>query len=308
MRKLLKRGRCLDVSSAWLSSMFRRRSDIPSSMQMDLTYEVYRTSTCTQRQAHRLTQMEALLLKNEHNWPLECTLAVMHNTTKKTVNCLCIGLDDSETENAIKSIDTQLRHTPNAVANELSIPAVLMDLCVTLMSEDTLYKYQKLLWDVQSSTGLHGGRAWDISQMPNDANLDKAIIQLTALSDSCARATSRVQTLKRMLIPIEEVLSEQIKSDPRNAEEIRHIVSLVDQSIAGSKQFLEWYQASIQSQVQTVSGVEEILERLRLLSSHRYTPLRTRRTAGRTSIWPRALPKLRYEQLKTACTCGLSVS
>ncbi|KAF2102984.1 hypothetical protein NA57DRAFT_71965 [Rhizodiscina lignyota] len=198
------------------------------------------------------SQTRTLLLKNEPNWPFQFALAVVHNTANRTIHCICIGLGEDETENTIKTMDSALQRNLHVVANELFVPVTLMDICLILMSEKTLYSYQNLLWEIQSSTGLHGGRAWDISQNPKNESLDDAIIQLTALSDSCTRANSRVQTLKRMLVPIEEILSEQMKRDVENAEEIRHAVSLLDQAIAGSKQHLEWFQASIQSQVQTI--------------------------------------------------------
>ena len=189
----------------------------------------------------------ALVLKSETNWPWQFVLAVKHNVSAQTINCLCSGLHAKEMDSLIE----YLRACASLASNELLVPVSLLSLTCQELSQ-AVDKMQEDLWHIQRDTGLHGAC---INHDPRDLsvlNLNNIIRQLTALSDHCTRSISRTETLKRLLIPLEAILQRQERRNSDGCRIIRDHLQLIEQTISGSQHYVNWYLSSANGQVQTV--------------------------------------------------------
>lgn len=189
----------------------------------------------------------ALVLKSEINWPWEFALAVMHDVSARTINCLCVGLHDHEMLALIKS----LQASASLAGNELLVPVSLLNITCRELSRN-VDQLQWELWCVQKETGLHGARINDNPKDLSKLKLDNIIRKLTAISDHCTRSMSQTMTLERLLMPIEAILQEQCKNETEDHEIVQDHMQSIKQTIAGSQHYIKWYQSSTESQVQTV--------------------------------------------------------
>jgi hypothetical protein len=80
-------------------------------------------------------------------------------------------------------------------------------------------------------TGLHGSSIHDNNKISCDElDLGGITRRITALSDLCTRANSRVKTQMRLLALIEEILREQVKNGTQSCRNARELESLRHQA------------------------------------------------------------------------------
>ena len=193
----------------------------------------------------------ALMFKTKGNFAWQFVLAVMRDRGRHTTRCLCLALRNEEMEELISSL---LPSTESLIRNPLLVPVSLLVLsCRDLSTKVSIIGID--LWRVQKETGLHGGGINHGLENLDNTNLRRIILTLINSSDVCTRVASRVKTLQRVLKPIEETLSEQERRDTPAYRIVQSEVEIIRQTLSCSQQYIDWFQASVQSQVQTVREI-----------------------------------------------------
>jgi len=166
----------------------------------------------------------------------------MHDPLTQITHCLCLGLHYEE----ITELINFLRPSTALARNPLFVPVSLLVLSCKQLST-SVDGMQEALWQVQKETELYGAGIVDSLGDFGQPNLPKIIRKLTNLSDTYTRSLSSMKSLEQVLKLVEEVFREQYRGGTPGYSIIQSEVQIIQHQV-------EWFQASAQSQVQTVCG------------------------------------------------------
>lgn len=172
---------------------------------------------------------------------------VLVHASETTINCICIGLRKNERT----QLADMIQEFAAMSLNELLVPICLLSLTCHDLSR-SVKNLQDALWRVQRETGLYGSRFDRHAEDFHMLNFNTLIKRLTSMSDEYARSLSRISTIQRMLVSVEEMLEQQANRQDDGQDVMKSQVHWIKQTIAGSEHYIKWYSKSSSGQVKTV--------------------------------------------------------
>jgi len=176
---------------------------------------------------------------------------VLRNTTSGSINAICFGLKKENEE--INAIFSELRSSREQAFNFFWLPMSLLSLTCAEMPLQC-GRISHSLWKVQSRTGLHGGGyGKDLRLLEGKHDLvEQGIVDLTAVLDRCARFLAKVDTVKRLLDVLNRS-NDHRQNDNGVSSWMTKNLEINRQTVLGCQEYLQWFQQSASSQLQTVS-------------------------------------------------------
>jgi hypothetical protein len=171
-----------------------------------------------------------------------------HEPASKTINYLCLGLEETEVQEVVHAICT----SPEFFLQELSLPVWLLNQnCWKIVN--LISFVGTTLWDVQDETGLHGTETHAEAKDLSKVNIDKIIRSLTSLSDHASRIKTRVLVMERMLEAMGETKENDKRDNWAQSDHIQDQVEFLKQTMVGCRDYIDRFQRSNESQLQTVT-------------------------------------------------------
>jgi len=191
-------------------------------------------------------------MRSQYNYQWEFAAVVLRDADSGSINCLCVGLKDEDSERA--SLVSMLKLSPDRAFDIHWLPSSLVWLTCSDISCQC-GRISDQLWAVQERTGLHGSAYGKnlIFNEDNKIDVDQAIINLTAILDECARLRARTDNAMRLLVPLKRATIRGNGADGRSCEPwVKEILDRSEQTLLGSQEYLQWFQATTSSHLQTV--------------------------------------------------------